>query len=348
MEAGMLGMLIGIGMTISSCDWVHPHDKDVRTIYYQGINASQTQVSKYTGSRGFIATTGEHVVCKRAFDVIENPFIGKELDEIQLKKIYAKKGDEIKAFFQHPIRVLEQCVNSVCENKMFGITITHTGFEPMETLEGHAVRTDLMSLGQTIDIEEHRKRYNLCREQYPDSDIILYGVSRGAATTFDAAACNHYDMDKVKLIVLEACFDSVSSAAHNSPIFFHAKKIEKAFIKILSKKMQFNNKGVAPIKLVNVFPAGVPVLFITSKSDKIVPECCVRRLANALEKRGKNPIYLLVLEHSSHPKYMMDNKQDAENYRDCLHALYKHLDLPYVPKFAHAGENKRLLECCLL
>jgi len=51
-------------------DWVHPSDRTVQTVYYQGVNACQTQVAKYCGKRGFIATTGEHVVCKRAFDVI--------------------------------------------------------------------------------------------------------------------------------------------------------------------------------------------------------------------------------------------------------------------------------------
>lgn len=343
----MLVMLLGVSIVGCSCEWVHPYNRDVRTVYYQGVNASQSQVSKYTGSRGFIATTGEHVVCKRAFDVIEYPFIGKELDEVHLKRVCAKKRSNIKAFFRHPIRVLEQCFNHLFENKLFGITIKPEGHANKETLDAHSVDINAMSFGQNVDIAEHKARYNLCLDQYPDSDIIFYGVSRGAATTFNACARNHYDTSKIKLIVLEACFDSVSSAAHNSPLFLRWDKLEKAFVKSLASKTKFNDNGFSPIKLVNDFPENVPVLFITSKKDIIVPMASVCRVVDALKTRGKNPIYMLVLEHSSHPKYMMDNKEDTKNYRDCMHALYKHLDLPYIPEYAKSGENKRLLEKCL-
>jgi hypothetical protein len=154
-------------------------------------------------------------------------------------------------------------------------------------------------------------------------------------------------MGKVKLVVLEACFDSVSSAAHNSGLFFGWQKLEKTFVKKLSALTQFKDEGIAPIKLIADFPEQVPVLFVTSKKDHIVPIDSVSKVVCALRQRGKNPVYMLVLEHSSHPKYMMDDKKDTENYRDCLHALYKYLNLPYIPTYAVAGEKKLLLEKCL-
>ena len=342
----MLGIILGVSIP---CIWVHPDSRDVRTIYYQGVNASQAQVAKYTGSRGFTATTGEHVVCAQAIDVIENPFIGKELDEIQLKDVCTGKYEAVKFFLRHPIRVIEQCFNNFGENKMYGITVYPTAQKRRsESLQGHTVSMKKMSLGQGIDIAEHKARYNLCVQQYPDCDIILFGVSRGAATTFNASVRNCYDMSKVKLIVLEACFDSVASAAHNSPFFLHSKRIEKIFLKILSLCTNFDEDGIAPIKLAKGFPENVPVLFVTSKNDNVVPYASVQSLVHTLKMRGKNPIYMLVLENSSHPGYMMCSKKDAENYRDCMHALYKQLSLPYIPAYAQLGEEKDLLAKCLV
>lgn len=343
----MVCMIVGVSLSVCPCEWVHPRERDVRTVYYQGVNASQSQVSKYTGARGFRATTGEHVVCRRGFDVIENAFIGKELDEVQLKRVSAKKHAQVKEFFRHPIRVIEQCFNTIAENKAYGITIDETPEDLEYTVSAHTIRIGRMSMGQSRDIAEHKTRYDLCLEQYPDSDIILFGVSRGAATTFNASACNKYDMSKVKLVVLEGCFDSVSSAAHNSRLFLGWKKLEKKFIEKLSSLTQFKDEGISPIKLIVDFPEQVPVIFVTSKKDIIVPMASVLNLVQGLQERGKNPVYLLVLEHSTHPKYMMDDKKDTANYRDCLHALYKHFNLPYIPVYAESGEKKKLLAACL-
>jgi hypothetical protein len=343
----MLGMMAGASLAAYSCTWVHPTMHDVRTIYYQGVNASQAQVSKYTGSRGFVATTGEHIVCKQGFDVIENPFIGKELDEVSPKKILNGSHSRIKNFFHHPVRVIEQCINNSCENKVFGITVQGSPAHRPTTLDAHSIDFNATSLGQNGDIAEHKTRYDLCITQYPDSYIILYGVSRGAATTFNACASNQYDMNRIKLIVLEGCFDSVAGAVHDSPLFWGWDKLEKTFLKTLAWMTKFKEDGIAPIKLVDAFPENVPVLFVASKCDAIVPLSSTQRLVNALYLKGKNPIYSLVLQHSSHPKYMIDNKEDTENYRDCLHALYKHLDLPYIAEYAESGQKKGLLLGCL-
>ena len=290
-------------------EWVHPSECDVRTIFYQGVNASQTQVSKYTGLRGFIATTGEHVVCKSGFDVIEHPFIGKELEEVHLKKICDHHRKKIKAFFKHPVLAFQQSFNSLFENQVFGITIKPASQNQKETVGGHSVHINAMCLAQNADIAEHQKRYDLCVKEYPDSDLILYGVSRGAATTFNACAYNQYDTQKIRLIVLEACFDSVAGAVHNSPLFLKWKALEKVFLKTVMSHTQFQEQGIAPINMVDKFPENVPVIFITSARDCIVPIASVQRVVDALKKRGKNPIYMLVLKHSSHPKYMMDEQR---------------------------------------
>jgi len=330
----------------SRADWFHPSDCAVQTVYYQGVNACQTQVAKYCGKRGFIATTGEHVVCKRAFDVIEEPFIGKELDEVSLKRVLKSKKAKFKWFFKHPVGVIQQSINNLCENRLYDINVVSSPQHYHATVEGHCISPSAMSLAQSNDILEHKKRYDLCINEHPNDDIILYGVSRGAATTFNACACNGYDFNRVRLVVLEGCFDSIDGLMHEYPFLSGSEKLQLLAKKALMKWTQFQEQGFAPINLIDTFPEEVPVIFITSECDRMVPKACVQRLVSSLKERGKNPVYMLVLKHSSHPRYMMDNKEDTENYRDCMHALYKMLDLPYIPKYADAGESKKILDAC--
>ena len=78
--------------------WINQKNCDIRTLYFQGIFSSQVQLAKYTGNRGFVATTGEHVRCKNAPEIIYQPYIGKELDEVNLKQCLSTK--KIKLLFQ--------------------------------------------------------------------------------------------------------------------------------------------------------------------------------------------------------------------------------------------------------
>jgi hypothetical protein len=349
-------MRVGVVMSISMlpmravfvnrCDWVNPGGRSVRTIYYQGVNSSQVQVAKYCGKRGFIATTGEHVVCDRAFDVIEHPFIGKELDEITLKYLPASKKDRLRSFLKHPIQALQQHINGLRENKLYAIRIKSAPHSSRLTVAGYSVTPSAMSLAQERDILEHKARYDLCVAQYPGDDIILYGVSRGAATTFNACACNGYDFQRVRLVVLEGCFDSIDGLMCRYPVLSGSEKLQLFAKMALMKFTKFDGRGVSPIDLIGQFPEGVPVIFITSESDRVVPKSCVQRLVTKLKKRGKNPLYMLVLKKSSHPRYMMDNKEDIENYRDCMHALYKAYNLPYIPLYADSGASKNILDAC--
>jgi hypothetical protein len=97
--------------------------------------------------------------------------------------------------------------------------------------------------------------------------------------------------------------------------------------------------GPSPAAAIESFPLGVPVFFITSKTDKSVPCHSTESLAKELAKKGLNPVYLLVLEKSSHPNYMCDDQEDKDAYVTLLHALYKRYELPYIESMADEGEE---------
>ena len=50
--------------------WIVPVGKNVRTIYVQGVLASQLQGAKYCGKGGLRTTTGEHITCALGNDLM--------------------------------------------------------------------------------------------------------------------------------------------------------------------------------------------------------------------------------------------------------------------------------------
>lgn len=76
----------------------------------------------------------------------------------------------------------------------------------------------------------------------------------------------------------------------------------------------YNKEGPSPLQAVETFPENIPVVFITSKADGIVPCENTEKIAKALEKKQKNDAYLLKLEKANHADFMFHNKEDPEIY----------------------------------
>jgi hypothetical protein len=312
-----------ITMDSSSMNW---EGSGAKTLFYQGMYSSQTQLAKYTGkTRGFIATTGEHVICANGMEAILDPHVGIEIEEVVLCN--KKKWNDPFTKMQHII--------SRIANQYYGIKIS--GGELSElTVSAHSLDLKTVTVAQESDFEMHKKKYEMIANH---SDIILYGVSRGAATTIQAMCLHKYN---AKLVILEGCFFSVPEVFKNR--YGIAATHIYSFAKwVLSKHKE---DGHSPASLINEFPEQIPVAFITSKIDTSVHPESTRKLALLLASRGKNPVYLLELKKSRHPHYMFDDKDDRRNYECFLHALYREYRFPHIPELAKSGES--LLQQCKL
>jgi hypothetical protein len=303
-----------------------PKSTKMRTIYYQGIYSSQTQLAKYLHPEtGFIGTTGEKVTCSRGLDVILNPYIGQEIDEIELYD-----GRIINWF--NPLRVLSylfvwlgQIVNYVRVER----TVTNTNL----SLRYHFINLFKFNFGQQGDGSNHLNKYLNCRAEYPDDNIILWGVSKGAATTLSSLVLNNYDVNRIKMVVLEGCFSSIEDVfkhwvAHRSytdPNFWIAKLVLFLLKKnMLSWFIRYkHNPEYDPINLVSRLPRDVPVLFITSEIDEVVPADQTIQLYDKLKESGHQKAHLLVLSRSRHPAYMFDDEEDRTRYRKFILDMYK-------------------------
>lgn len=332
---------LAICSPISAVSWVNPTGNTIQTIFYQGNRQSQMQAAQRTGLKGFTATTGQHIACtspKKCLELIENCYIGCEIDEVKLAPVQGKVS-----FNDKLVQGMNKVVFKICSIK----ASKPIGNYDVST---HSVDVSKVNIGQQRDLDNHKKKYNLCCKEHPQDDIILFGVSRGAATTFSAVACNNYDPNKVKLVVVEGCFDSVSNLIKEWTFLSwlsKSKRIHKKLYNIVPKVYPaYQKHGINPLANVEQFAKqGIPVVFITSKTDKTVPYSNTMRLAKATAQAGAT-VYVIELEHSSHSGYCSSNNKDRQKYQTILHAIYKRHNLPYIAEFAQKGEP--FIESCTL
>ncbi len=331
---------------------VDPSTGDVcNTLYFQGNGASQTQLNKYTGGRKTKATTGELMWSTGRnnlppLDVIYYPVIG----ESDLADVDLAPFNNLFSVL-NPIKVVPALITAN-QNQSDGVRVSGFDFVHGHTVMSHAIHLSEYSLGQSSDIESHYKKYqywlNLQGEDKKEG-LIVWGVSRGTLATFCALSNPEYknDYKNVRLVVLEGAVDSVAEVMPKrfgrvTPVITHAVKF---FHKHSMIKYDHEN-GPSPLVTIQNFPENIPVVFITSKMDTVVPPENTRHIAWELAKQRKNDVFLLELDHSSHPNYMFDNKEDHDRYEQFIHAVYEKYHLAHKPELA--SKRRELLLTCKL
>lgn len=328
-----------------SCDtysvsWINT--ENIQTIYYQGMLSTQAQCAKYCGPQGMRATTGEKITCPGSIELIHAPFIGREISEIALK------NDKDRRWY-YPFSVLNtaQKLVGMLGDQRANLVIEcdrNDGDEQISVAE-YATNISKMNFGQEGDIAEHQSKMALCEKQFPGAAKILWGVSRGAATTFNAFARYHYQ--NVKLVVLEGCFDTVYHAISSRiPKLMNKFKFHELYHRLVARATAYRPDGISPLASVDGFPEGIPVVFITSEVDRKVAKECTLNLVAHLANRGKNDVYLLVLKSADHSSYSLGDGPDQKNYLHLIHAVYKRYGLGHVSEYAQQGEG--LLARCLV
>ncbi|MBX3708130.1 MAG: hypothetical protein KIT56_10275 [Gammaproteobacteria bacterium] len=322
------------------------------TLFYQGNGCSQTQALKYVGNHMMIATTGEIMWCTgrnnlQPLNVIYRLYIGKEIADVNLHPF--------DSYFSllNPIKIIGSAIAWVSNwRNGFHFIPTRAG---AESVVFHAPIFSQVSIGQETDMLSHRKKYDAWLKDDNTTDgLILWGVSRGTAATFCAFAKEKYP--EVKLVVLEGAIDSVQEVLPKRVLnTFKSEYISRHVTNIINTGLTFFNKcnlmqyhqdGPSPLKSVAEFPEGIPVVFITSKVDTVVTCDNTENIARALAEKGKNDVYLLKLERSSHPNYMFDNIKDRDCYEAFIHAIYKKYNLEHDHELARKGEH--LISSCTL
>jgi len=283
---------------------------------------------------------GEHVYCTQGIHTIKNPcLIEAESDEIEHKKPLVSSWISLcnpLVGFSVLWKNIYFMITSL-DRRKYGVYIENVS--PEESVCGHYSRLSAVNFAQDRDLSNHKRKFDACAQIYPNIPKILYGVSRGAATTFRACAQRADDYADVRLVILEGCFDNVS---HNLkarfPTLCSFTGVHYLMHETLTLITSYKKDGGSPLDDVARFPKNLPVAFITSEADDVVPAECTKELVAALVKAGHKEVYFLRLKASSHSKYMMDNEADAAAYQYFVHALYKKYNLPYIEAYAQQGQ----------
>lgn len=189
-------------------------------------------------------------------------------------------------------------------------------------------------LGQEKELAELKKAFDQVKET--ENEIVLVGLSRGASAIINLfTMLSLSDIKKIKALVL------ISPFAHAYDVFDRniILKLFYFFLKLISC---FKEDGLHPIDCVQKISSAIPVIFACSKVDKTVPCASTIRLHQKLVDSGHKDAYLVSLDSGSHAKFF--KCEDAQRFRDIIHAFYKKYGMACNINFAFNGEKE--LETC--
>lgn len=142
------------------------------------------------------------------------------------------------------------------------------------------------ALGQKADIEIITCNYNLLKDG--TSPIVVYGVSRGAS-----AVINFVGIEKpsnVAALILESPF------AHIDDVFSNAVPCASLFPKNFILRLlypSYNPNGEQPINYINAIHSDIPIAFVCSKKDALIPHKSTMKLYNKLIESGRKKCSLI-------------------------------------------------------
>ncbi len=332
---GSIGVYHWQKQTPSQSFWDGNKNIKASYLYSPGLLASEALMGRYCPS--FTAMTGEKVIWKQGGHVIGQPHSCVLFPDVNLSKPTNFTFNPLTAFINRFRKDLYPLIQRFFHEK-FGITVTPNPASK-QTVANYIPNVMAANIGQKKDIEALHKSYHRHIKNNPETDIILYGDSRGAATIFNFIT--QYKPKKVKAAILEGIFDSVEHCVkhfiYNDKNQIAEERLHQALSLVMRK---YRKDGINPRKNASAITDSIPLLFVTSLKDTLVAPQATFYLYKTLKDRGFNNIHLLVLQDSSHPLYMLDDPEDKSSYERVVHAFYQHYGLPHNAYKASQGATQ--------
>ncbi len=157
--------------------------------------------------------------------------------------------------------------------------------------------------------------------------VIIKGVSNGAASAITFAGS--YNLQNAQALVVESPYADVENVISNIIGSTIIGKVAAASASALSN---YSPYGIRPIDVVHKIQKDIPVLFICSHEDKLIPAAQTIKLYEALKAAGHTKAHLVVLNKGEHANLLWG--QEGNIYLAAEHAFYKKYGLPHNPKIA--------------
>ncbi|MFI4955881.1 MAG: alpha/beta hydrolase family protein [Gammaproteobacteria bacterium] len=316
-------------------------------LFYQGKDSSQAQACKYTGNKPMLASTGEKVTFgEPGIDTIpaERLWVYPEIAEIDRQASFS-----ILSRIKHWFRKISVTRDEITNKNEYLASKT----DPEKgSINAYDVRSEGKSLGQQTDIAAHKAKYEALNQQNDIENVVLYGVSRGAATTFAALADHADEYKKVKLCILEAPPASIGGIVKQKSNFLYKllyKGKQNWLVSFLFGKQHKTDKKEQATGYVERFPKHVPLLIVSSRKDTEVPQknsmklalrVAVDRIKKQQQGEAIEPVYFLQLDEPNHNDYARKGKfLDAEKYQNFVSKIYGAHELPKNQSYANIADN---------
>ncbi len=193
------------------------------------------------------------------------------------------------------------------------------------------------ALGQEYEVKGLESAYTQLISRDPDKKIILMGMSRGASTILNFAA--KQQPKNIKAIVIESPFDSTASIVNN--ILQKCSLDKVPGMQTLGHYLmsaifwKHSPNGMQSINFVEKIDKNIPILFICSREDKLVPAQSTVSLYNQLKKSGHERVHIFVAESGKHGRIL--HGDDGINYEKATNAFYKKYGLSCNKERAKEG-----------
>jgi len=274
------------------------------SIYVQGHNASRLQATKYAGKEGLDVQVSngqvEHVFNPDAPKLLYNLFTHPELNDVEY------------GWSWHPLHWISMLFHWFVQ---WYLNVYGTSCVP------HNLVSRANIAGEE-DVAQYLLAIKACIKENPHKAIVLFGASRGGATVL--VTLPHLTKDEqshIKLVIVEAPFASVSSLLYD----LWPTRIVPFLIRALEYFTQYRTTQVSPLEAVTQthFPLEIPLVFVTSAADKVVPLRNTQQLITVLQERGHPSLHHIALKHSGHSFMSIGNASDVQDYERELHTLYR-------------------------
>ena len=312
-------------------DWVHPvHDGVTAPTYFlfsPGLFQNETAICRYCTY--YCSSEKDYFICEHATNLIN----ACHCTAINFAEIFFKIQDNES----YSVRLMSDIVSRLLtimrnirhfSNPIYKIRSSCNN-QPLH----HMINIKRVNVGQECDIDLLSKYYDdVVNRLAPQQAVVLYGFSRGAVTIFNFLCTKYREKadKRVGAVVLEACFDTFKNSLYH--VFPTGKKlglcdtILQVFCLLFP---EYKVNGMEPRDMLGRFPHDIPILFVTSKKDEIVPFYSVKNLYKRLRFNGYSNVYYCELNDSSHSRYTATSACDVERYTSAVHSFYRQYNLSY-------------------
>lgn len=279
--------------------------KKVVTYFYPGLGGSWMQALRYVGKDGLWGKAGEPRIANAPRLLYT------------VKAINPPEVIELRAYALYLAPLALPWWSTAL------ITSIGTAYHGIENRIKYAIDVPFVSFAQRGDTDTFLESF---RVEKWDSSLprrILAGSSRGASTVLCAVTLmTPEEQAALAFVLLEGAFDTVPAVARAR----FGPWLGPLVTALLPWLTSYDAAHPTPLDMARAFPARVPVAFVTSKADTVVPMAHTLALRDAVvAARGGDAthVHTLVLEKSGHSTYVNEDLEDQARYRAFVDGLYR-------------------------